>query len=55
MHAVIEFAKKKNEIFVPQQWATANFTWASLSVYLRPYVTCGIVAYEVVSRQIVAT
>jgi hypothetical protein len=22
MHAVIEFAKKKNEIFVPQQWAT---------------------------------
>jgi hypothetical protein len=22
MHAAIEFAKKKNEIFVPQQWAT---------------------------------
>ena len=22
MHAAIEFAKKKTEIFVPQQWAT---------------------------------
>jgi hypothetical protein len=47
----LNFAKKKTEIFVPQQWATV----IRMPRRNRPYVKCGIVACEVVSRQIVAT